>query len=111
MIVYGKEILEAFVKKHAIAKNAVDRWVQIIEKSTFKGIDRITTEIEFDILKSKIDVLINEATDNGYLATQGANNIYTREIARLAKIGARYEDEFLHLSVGKRSRIETVQYA
>ena len=80
-------------------------------QTIFKGIDRITTEIEFDILKSHIDVLINEATDKGYLATQVANNIYTLEIARLAKLGARYEDEFLHLSVGKRSRIESVQYA
>ena len=35
MIVYGKEILEAFVIKHAITKNAVDRWLQIIEESTF----------------------------------------------------------------------------
>ena len=79
-------------------------------QTIFKGIDRITTDIEFDILKSHIDALINEATDNGYLSTQGANNIYVREIARLATIGARYEDEFLHLSVGKNNRIETVQY-
>ena len=80
-------------------------------QTIFKGIDRITTEIEFELVKSHIDALINEATENGYLATQGANNIYTREIARLAKIGARYEDEFLHLTVGKKNRIDTMQYA
>ena len=80
-------------------------------QTKFLGIDRITTEIEFDILKRHIDALINEATDNGYLSTQGANNIYTQEISRLAKIGARYEDEFLHLTVGKRNRMATVQYA
>ena len=66
-----------------------------------KGVDRITTSVEFDLLKSHIEILITEATENGYLATQGADNIYTREIARLAKIGALYEDEFLDLSVGK----------
>jgi len=66
-----------------------------------KGVDRITTSVEFDLLKSHIETLITEATENGYLATQGADNIYTREIARLAKIGAHYEDEFLDLTVGK----------
>jgi len=35
MVVYGKEILEAFVIKHAIAKKAIDRWLQIVEESTF----------------------------------------------------------------------------
>ena len=80
-------------------------------QTKFLGIDRITTEIEFNILKRHIDTLINEATDNGYLSTQGANNIYTQEISRLAKIGARYEDEFLHLTVGKRNRKASVQYA
>ena len=32
MIVYGKEILEAFVTKHAISKKAVDRWLKAIEE-------------------------------------------------------------------------------
>jgi len=80
-------------------------------QTKFLGIDRITTEIEFDILKRHIDALINEATDNGYLSTQGANNIYTQEISRLAKIGARYEDEFLHLTVGKRNQKVEYEYA
>ena len=71
----------------------------------------ITTDIEFELLKSRIDALINEATEKGYLASQGANNIYTLEIARLAKIGARYEDEFLHLTVGKKNHIDVIQYA
>jgi hypothetical protein len=66
-----------------------------------RGIDRITTPTEFELLKSHIDGLIDDATEMGYLATQGADNAYTREIARLAKIGARYEDEFLDLTVGK----------
>ena len=65
------------------------------------GVERITTSIEFELLKNHIEILISEATENGYLAKQGTDNIYTREIARLAKIGARYEDEFLDLTVGK----------
>ena len=72
-------------------------------QTILKDIDRITTPIEFELLKYYIDALINEATEKGYLAIQGDNNIYTREIARLATIGARYEDEFLNLSVGKKN--------
>ena len=75
-------------------------------QTIFKGVDRITTEIEFEILKKHIDALIKEATEEGYLAMQGANNIYTQDIARLAKIGARYEDEFLHLTIGKNEMIQ-----
>ena len=69
----------------------------------------ITTQIEFELLKSHIDNLIDEATEKGYLATQGANNAYTQEIARLAKIGARYEDEFLNLTVGKELHLELLE--
>jgi mRNA interferase HigB len=36
MDIYGKEKLEAYIKKHAIVKKAIDRWIQIIKKSTFK---------------------------------------------------------------------------
>ena len=41
MIVYGKEKLEAFVLKHAIVKTAVDRWLQILEKKTFKDFNEL----------------------------------------------------------------------
>ena len=41
MIVYGKEILEAFVLKHAITENAVDRWLQIVEENTFKNFNDV----------------------------------------------------------------------
>ena len=78
-------------------------------QTIFEGVNRITTEIEFDLLKKRLDIIINDATENGYLATQGADNIYTREIARLARLGAQYDDEFLHLTVGKKSR--AVQYS
>ena len=63
----------------------------------FCGITRITTDEEYDLLKSHINVLIDEATTNGYLSEQGADNEYTHEIARLGKMGALYETEVLHL--------------
>jgi len=77
-------------------------------KKIFNETDRITTISEFEFLKSKIDDLIDEATEKGYLSTQGANNPYTKEIARLAKIGARYEDEFLNLTIGKKLQYENI---
>ena len=63
----------------------------------FSYATRITTSGEYDLLKSHLNSLINEATTNGYLSEQGADNEYTREIARLGKIGALYETEVLHL--------------
>ena len=63
----------------------------------FSYVTRITTSGEYDLLKSHLNSLINEATINGYLSEQGADNEYTREIARLGKIGALFETEVLHL--------------
>ena len=65
----------------------------------FCDTDRITSDIEYDLLKSRINALIYEATTNGYLSVQGADNEFTREIARLGKIGALYETEVLHFPV------------
>ena len=78
-------------------------------KTILKGIERITTPVEFELLKSHIEVLINQATEKGLLAVPGADNEYTREIARLAKIGAHYEDEFLNLSLGKNPLIKEIE--
>jgi len=63
----------------------------------FLGITRIKSDNEYDLLKSHINSLIEEATNNGYLSEQGADNEFTHEIARLGKIGALYETEVLHL--------------
>jgi nucleoid-associated protein YgaU len=63
----------------------------------FCGVLRITSNKEYDLLKSYINILIDEATSNGYLSEPGADNEFTREIARLGKIGALYETEVLHL--------------
>ena len=66
-------------------------------KTIFCDTTRITTNEEYNLLKSHINGLIDEATTNGHLSKQGADNKYTREIARLGKIGALYETEVLHL--------------
>ena len=63
----------------------------------FCDVSRITTDKEYILLKSHINALISEATKNGYLSEQGADNEFTHEIARLGKIGALYETEALHL--------------
>jgi antitoxin component HigA of HigAB toxin-antitoxin module len=60
-------------------------------------VTRITTDSEYDLLKKQINCLIDEATKNGLLSEQDADNEYTREMARLGKIGAIYETEVLQL--------------
>ena len=58
---------------------------------------RIKSEKEYNLLKTRLNKLIDEATANGYLSELGADNEYTREIARLGKLGALYETEILRL--------------
>ena len=70
-------------------------------KKIFEGVTRITTSVEFDLLMNHINTLIREATDGGYFSDIDGSNEYTKEIARLGKIGARYEDEFLNLSINR----------
>jgi len=62
-----------------------------------QDVARITTDWEYELLKNHINKLIEEATQKGYLAKMGADNEFTREIARLGKIGALYETEVLLL--------------
>lgn len=54
MIVYGKEKLEVFVIKHAIAKKAIDRWFQMIEEYPFKDFNDLRTVF------STVDYVDNE---------------------------------------------------
>ena len=80
-------------------------------KKIFEGITRITTSVEFDRLTDQVDTLIREATSNGYFSDPDESNEYTQEIARLGKIGARYEDEFLNLSINKNPLIGEIEQA
>ena len=107
MFVFGKDIAEKYLSKHEI--HSLDWHTRRIQQAKglfnnlrsmekiFCGVARITTDEEYDLLKSHINVLIDEATTNGYLSEQGADNEFTHEIARLGKIGALYETEVLHL--------------
>jgi len=63
----------------------------------FCNTTRITSEKDYNLLKISVDRLIDEATVKGYLSEPEADNEYTREIARLGKIGAIYETEILKL--------------
>jgi antitoxin component HigA of HigAB toxin-antitoxin module len=78
-------------------------------KKILAGVTRITTRIEFDLLTNHIDNLIQEATSGGYFADPDGSNEYTKEIARLGKIGARYEDEFLNLSINKNPLLDEIE--
>jgi antitoxin component HigA of HigAB toxin-antitoxin module len=61
--------------------------VKIFENKT-----EITSEKEYKIVMKTMKLLINEATQNGLLAQQNADNENTREIGRLSNLCANYED-------------------
>ena len=58
-----------------------------------KNINCITTREQYDEIRSRMDVLIKEATKKGLLEP-GEDNEYVREISRLAKLSAEYEDNY-----------------
>ena len=72
-------------------------------KKILVGVDRITTKVEYELLDSCIEFLIKEATEKGLLEPEAGDNEYTREIGRLARIGAHYENEFMNLSIVKKN--------
>jgi len=61
----------------------------------FENISRITTQKEYDLLWDHLELLIKIATETGYLSEQNANNEYSREIGRLSRLCAKYENEFM----------------
>lgn len=60
------------------------------------NIERITTREQYDKVRSHVNRLIKEATQQGMLEP-GADNEYVREISRLAKLSAEYEDNCLNV--------------
>ena len=56
----------------------------------------ITTREQYDEVRSHVNSLIKEATQKGMLEP-GADNEYVREISRLAKLSAEYEDTYLNI--------------
>ncbi|GHU64153.1 hypothetical protein FACS1894123_08380 [Bacteroidia bacterium] len=61
----------------------------------FEDITKIESRELFDKVSVYCDDLIDEATENGSLDEQGADNEYTREIGRVGRMCADYETYFM----------------
>ena len=69
---------------------------------------KLKTREQYDEVKSKVELLIAEATQKGMLEPD-MNNSYTQEIAELSKQMADYEDEYLNiLPLRQKSPLITV---
>lgn len=60
-------------------------------ENKFKEITLIDTQELYNEVSAYVDTLIDEATANGSLDAQDADNEYTREISRLGNLCADYE--------------------
>ncbi|MDR0574634.1 MAG: helix-turn-helix domain-containing protein [Tannerella sp.] len=72
----------------------------------FENVIEIDSRELFDEVSAYCDALIDEATANGYLSEQGADNEYVREIGRVGNLCAKYEDAkmlFNYITVHERS--------
>ena len=84
----------------------------------FENVLELTTRDDYDQVLAHVKNLIKEATDNGALDDPEADNEYIREIGRLSRLGAEYENEYIqftHLKVKKKSplirKIEDEMYS
>jgi len=79
----------------------------------FENVTRLITRNEYDKLRFHIEMLIKEATEGGYFSDPEGDNEYIRELGRLGKLSALYEDEFLGLGskVFKKTIHEEFEYA
>ena len=58
--------------------------------------DKIASREQYNEVKAKVEFLIAEATNKGMLEPD-MDNEYTREISKLSKLMAAYEDEYLNI--------------
>ena len=73
-----------------------------------KKIKKIETTAQYDAVCIRVDELINEASEKGLLESE-YDNEYTREIGRLSRLGAIFEDEYMifeHITVRKKSLLK-----
>ncbi|GHT67692.1 hypothetical protein FACS189452_05910 [Bacteroidia bacterium] len=91
MLIRHKEIIEEFAKKHADIVVALQN--TMIKQ--FENITKVETRELYDVMTEYEEYLIREATANGALAEQDANNEYTREIGRVGSMCADYETNFM----------------
>ena len=64
-------------------------------KKDFENITSIEDRETFDKARTYVNALIDEATENGSLADQYADNEYTREIGRVGIMCADYENKYI----------------
>ena len=72
------------------------------------NVNCITTREQYDEVRNRVNELIKEATQKGMLEPN-ADNEYIREIARLAKLSADYEDEYLNILPLKNPLIKAIE--
>ena len=71
----------------------------------FENIKKIETEEQYEAVRTRVNELIQEASEKGLLESE-YDNEYTREIGRLSYLGAIYENEYMqfeHIKVRKKS--------
>ena len=56
--------------------------------------NKLTTRKQYDEAKSRVELLIAEATQKGMLEPE-MDNAYTQEIAQLSRLMATYEEDFI----------------
>ncbi|MDH6303894.1 HTH-type transcriptional regulator/antitoxin HigA [Parabacteroides sp. PF5-5] len=61
----------------------------------FENITEIKSRDLYNKVKAYVNTLIDEATANGALTTQGADNDYTHEIGHLGALCADYENHYI----------------
>ena len=60
------------------------------------NINCITTREQYDEIRNRVNELLKEASEKGMLEPD-ADNDYIREIGRLAKMSAEYEENYLNI--------------
>ena len=71
----------------------------------FSSIKKLETLEQYESVCVRVDELIREASEKGMLESE-YDNEYTREIGRLSRLGAIYENEYMnfeHLKVKKQT--------
>ena len=66
----------------------------------------ITSQEQYDEVRTKIEELIREATAKGMLEAD-ADNEYTREIGKLARLTAEYEEKSMNILPLKAKNISS----
>ena len=71
-------------------------------EKVFENVFILTTREDYDRVLSRAKELIKEATNNGALDDPEADNEYIREIGRLSRLGAEYENKYIYSTYFKK---------